>query len=93
MAGAGLLRSGAGKEPQAGARGFPIRAQEREKRGREHDVAIFASFALVHANHHALTINVGGFQMDHFADPQPRRVADSEDGALLQECARTPGSG
>lgn len=84
MAGEGLLKPGAGKEPVAGARGFPIRAQQAEERGREHYVAIFAAFALVNPDDHALTINVGEFQMDRFADPQPRRIADGEDGALLQ---------
>ena len=74
----------AGKEPVARAFGFPIRPQERQQRGREHDVAIFAAFALVHANHHALTINVGDFQMGRFRNAQARGIADGEDGALFQ---------
>ena len=74
----------AGKEPVARALRFPIRPQEREQGGREHDVAIFAALALVHANHHALTIDVGDFQMGRFRNAQARRIADGEDGALFQ---------
>ena len=58
--------------------------QEREQRGREHDVAILAAFALVHANDHALTVDVGDFQMRRFGDAQACSIADGEDGPLFQ---------
>ena len=58
----------AGEKPVARMLCFPVRPQERQQRGREHDVAILAAFALVHANHHALTIDVGDFQMGRFGN-------------------------
>ena len=63
-----LSRQLAGKEPLVRTLRLPIRAQERQQRRREHDIAIFPTFALVHPNDHPLTINVGDLQMGRFGD-------------------------
>jgi hypothetical protein len=42
------------------------------------------SLALLNADHHALTIDVGGLQTDGFKDSQPCRVTGRENGAMLR---------
>ena len=74
-----MPRPFARKEPVARALGFPIRPQERQQRGGEHDGAILAALTLVDADDPALTIDVGDFEMGRFGDPQPRRRANSND--------------
>src|SRR6516165_12642807 len=52
----------AGRHPSLLARGAPPFAQQLEKVGREHDIAILLPLALLDPDDHALTIDIGELQ-------------------------------
>jgi len=61
---------------------------ERNEPGREHDVAVLASFARLHADHHALAVNRIRRQADGLGDPQSRRIANGQDDPVLEALNR-----
>jgi hypothetical protein len=71
------------EQPPLGPSHPPPAAQELQKLGREHDVAVSLTFALLHPDEHALAVDIGSFQRDGLRDAQPGAVADGEDGAML----------
>ena len=44
----------------------------------------FKIFTLIHADHHALAINIGGLEVHDFRHAQPGRIRGHQDGALLE---------
>src|SRR5688572_8433250 len=52
----------------------PMLAEDLEQQRRERNVAILLAFALANANDHALGVDVGSTQREHFAEPKPCAV-------------------
>jgi hypothetical protein len=44
----------------------------------------FLAFALLDPNDHALTVDVGDFELEGFGEAQARRIATGQDRAMLQ---------
>ncbi|MGF6439628.1 hypothetical protein QF001_000375 [Paraburkholderia youngii] len=63
---------------------LPVQSQHLEQTRREHYVAIFTAFALSHADHHPLAVDIGDLQVYDFGDTQAGRVGRHQDGALFQ---------
>src|SRR3972149_8009321 len=42
------------------------------------------SFALLHPNHHALTIQIAHFEVHHLTDPKPRRIGGHQQTAVSE---------
>lgn len=40
----------------------------------EHGVTVLAAFTLLHAQRHALTVNIGDLEREHFTDAQTRPI-------------------
>src|SRR6266568_5523312 len=76
-------RNIAGKQPRLGLHGSPPVPQGFQQLGGEHDIAVFLALALLHANDHALAIDIDGPQANGFGDTQASRVASGQDGAML----------
>jgi hypothetical protein len=55
----------------------PITQQLKQLR-RQHGIAIFASFALLDPQQHALGVDVADLERDHLGDAQPGAVGGSE---------------
>src|SRR3989442_4408434 len=73
----------AGKQPRAGSAQAPPVPQHLEQLWREHHIPIPLAFALLDANHHALTVDIAGAEPDRFRDPESGGVARRQDGAVL----------
>jgi hypothetical protein len=54
---------GSGKEIVFGFQPTPVNTQGFQQRRTEWHLAIAATLALVNANHHALAVDIGGFQL------------------------------
>ena len=61
----------------------PPVAQDFQQLGGEHHVPVFLSLALLHANDHALAVDVGGLQADGLGDAQPRGVASRQNRPMF----------
>src|SRR5260370_42180175 len=61
-------RNIAREEPWLGLRRPPPVAKDFQQLGREHDVPVLLSLALLQANDHALTVDVGRPQADYLGD-------------------------
>jgi hypothetical protein len=72
------------EQPYVGMRDLPVSTQDLEQLRREHDVTIFPVLTLCHAQHHALTINIGDLQPRGLGDPQSRRVRGHQNGAVFE---------
>ncbi len=55
----------------------PITQQLKQLR-RQHGVAVFASFALLNPQQHALGVDIADLERDHLGDAQPGAVGGSE---------------
>src|SRR4030095_15693394 len=53
---------------------FPIRAQRREKPGRQDRVTVFSALALLYSHHHPFAVDGADFESDQFTHPPPRGV-------------------
>ena len=71
------------KQPSLRPRRPPPLAQQFEQLGREHDVPISLSLALLNPQRHALAIDVGHFQGHDLGHAQARPVGDAERGPVL----------
>jgi hypothetical protein len=67
----------------------PIGAQRFQQSGRQHDVAVLLTLALFNANHHSVTVDISGLQLNRFRDAQSCGVARGQDGSML-DTAHTP---
>lgn len=55
-----------GKKPVAGMSVVPVRSQDLEQARGQHYIAILTVLALIHADDHALTVDVDGLQVRNF---------------------------
>ena len=62
----------------------PPCAQPLQQHGAEHGVAVLAALALLHAQGHALTVDVADLERDHLADAQARAVGHRHGGLVLE---------
>src|SRR5260370_4697780 len=83
-AGDGMPGDVARKEPLPGVSVVPVQSQDLEQPWREHYVAILTILALVHTDHHALAVELGGLQVYDFRHAQPGGVRAHQDRALLE---------
>jgi len=74
----------AGKEPVAGfpPQPTPVLAQLFKQLGAEHDVAVFAALSSADMNHHALAVNIAGFQVCYLSTPQTGSVERYKQSAM-----------
>ena len=63
--------------------GPPVGFQGRKQAGTEHDVTIFAAFALANMQEHALTIDVFGLEVTGLGNTQACTEGDHQDGAVF----------
>jgi len=82
--GDGPADSPAREEPGPGPGHAPPGPQELQEPWGEHDVAILLPLALLDAEDHALTVDVGRLQPDGLGDAEPRGVAHGQNRAVLQ---------
>ena len=54
----------------------------------EHDIAIFAAFASLDMDHHALTVDVRDLQMRQFGTPQASGIQGHQESAVETAWAR-----
>jgi hypothetical protein len=80
----GLAGQIAGKQPMLGPCLAPVVPQDVQQLGREHDVAVLAPFARVHADHHALAVDRLRRQAAGLGDPKPGRIANGQDDPVLR---------
>ncbi len=73
-----------GEQIFLGTGGAPVTPEHGQQTGRQHDIAIFAAFAFLHAHQHALGIDVAHLQRDGFRDAQSGSVAGHQSGAVLE---------
>lgn len=73
----------AGKQPRAGSAQAPPVPQHLEQIRREHHIAIPLAFALLDANHHAVTVDIAGAEPNRFGDPEASGVARRQDRSVL----------
>ncbi|MFM0167020.1 hypothetical protein PQR39_42185 [Paraburkholderia sediminicola] len=55
---------------------MPVQPQDLEQPRRQHHIAILTIFTLIHANHHALAINIGDLQVHDFRHAQPAHATE-----------------
>ncbi len=68
----------AGEQPVFGmGKAVPF-TQHRQQIGRQHDVAVLVALALLDADHHAGTIDVGDLEVDQFGDAQSGGVTGAQ---------------
>src|SRR6202022_4658639 len=63
---------------------LPPGAQQLEQMRRQHDIAILAALALLDPDQHALAVNVGDLERDHFRGAQTRSIGHAQ-GRLVFE--------
>src|SRR6185503_10221976 len=64
------------KQPRSWTRLLPIGSQRLQKRWTQHHVAVLVPLAPLHAQDHALTVNVGHLEVQDLAQSQTRSVRD-----------------
>src|ERR1700716_4624336 len=57
---------------------YPPITQQLKQLRRQHGVAVFASFALLNPQQHALGVDIADLERDHLGDAQPGAVGGSE---------------
>src|SRR4029434_1384920 len=74
-----------GREEKTGvAVGEPIAAQQLKRRFGQWDVAILGALATVDMDHHALTIDIGDFEMESFVESEAAGVDGGEIGVVVE---------
>src|SRR3954453_18713088 len=71
------------EQPALRPRRPPPGAQQFEQMRRQHHVAVFAAFALIDANDHALAVDVADLERDHLGGAQTRPVGHATLSAAL----------
>src|ERR1700684_1100146 len=71
------------EQPFHGPHGSPVATQSVQQPGRQHHVAVFLSFTLLHVDDHPLTVDRSRLQVDRFRDTKTGCIASSQDGALF----------
>ena len=73
-----------GEEPGPRPIRPPVGAEVRVVTGRRGDIPIFAPFALLDAETHALAIDVGDLEMEHLTDAEACTVGRLQQGPMAQ---------
>src|SRR6266852_3796764 len=73
-----------GKQPPLRACGLVPGAQQLKQMRRQHHVAVFAAFALLDADDHALAVDVTDLQRHHLGDAQSRPVSHTQRRLVLE---------
>ena len=81
-----MLARVAWEEPVFGSLHSPPGTQDLQESGREHRVAIFLAFALLHLDDHALAVDGMRRKRDGLGETQPSGITGGQDGAMF--CAR-----
>jgi len=77
--------NGAGKHPCPGwSHGAPIVRQHLQQPGRQHDVAVFLSLTLLHAQHHALAIDSLRLQPGRLGNTQACGITCRQDRLVFE---------
>ena len=71
------------EQPLLRVHSFPVATQDIQQLRREHDVAIFTTFALLDADHHPAAVDSGRFQANRLRDPQAGSVTGGEDHPMF----------
>src|SRR5215207_9407451 len=79
-----LHRIAAGKQPALWPRCLPPRAQQVEQMRRQHHVAVLATLALLHADQHALAVDIGDLERDDFGSAQARAIGHAQRRLVLE---------
>ena len=64
--------------------GEPVLAQQMESGLRQRDIAVLGALAAVDMDHHALTVDVGDFEMAAFVKTQAAGIDRGEIGVVVQ---------
>ena len=81
--GQGFLQTTTREEPDGRPVHFPVFAQLGQERLGQERVAVFVSFALFDADHHALAVDVGDFETNNFAETQSGVIRGHQQGAVF----------
>jgi hypothetical protein len=80
-----LAASAKGGEDKTGmAVGEPVAAQELKRRLGQREVAILGALTTVDMDHHALTIDIGDFEMESFVESEAAGVDGEEIGVVVE---------
>src|SRR5208337_2414400 len=82
------LRIAARKQPTLWTCCLPPDAQKREQMRRQHHIAILAALALLDADQHALAVNVGDLERDHFRGAQTRSIGHAQGRFVFEPWCR-----
>ena len=78
------MRTPGGKQPGfAGVQDAAVGAEDFQQAGGEHGVTVFASFAMLDAQEHAVAVDIGDFEGDCLGDAESGSVAGQQHGAVL----------
>src|SRR5213594_2306654 len=83
VSGDGHVGTLARKQPVLGSCRAPPLAQDLQQSNRKHDIPVLPPLALLDTNDHTLAVDIDRLQVDRFRYPRPRRVADRQNGAVL----------
>src|SRR5438128_2247417 len=72
------------KQPALWPYCLPPSAQQLKQVWRQHDVAVFAALALLHADDHALAVDVFDLERDYFGGAQPRPIGHAQRCLVLE---------
>src|SRR3954453_18710694 len=78
------------KQPAVRSCRPPPGTQQFEQKRREHHVAVFAAFALLDANDHALAVDVSDLERDHLGGAQACAISHAQRRLVLEPRRRTP---
>jgi hypothetical protein len=62
----------------------PVCSQDREESGREHNVAVLATFTLVNTDDHTLAVDIGDLQSHNLGNAQAGSVRGHKGSAVLK---------
>ena len=62
----------------------PVLAQQMKSGLRQRDIAVLGALAAVDMDHHALTVDIGDFEMAGFVKPQAAGIDGGEIGVVVQ---------
>ena len=64
--------------------GEPVLAQQLKSGLRQRDIAVLGALAAVDMDHHALTVDIGDFEMAGFVEPQAAGVDGGEIDVVVE---------
>ena len=83
-----LHRIATRKQPALGSRRPPPGTQQVQQVRRQHHVAVFAAFALLHADQHTFAVDVGDLERNHFSSAQACAIGHAQRRPVLEPWCR-----